>query len=171
MLSNGFFYLLLDTTGPRITLAGLPYTMRGIDYEVTIISNEAMDPGMQSVFAEDKNGKIEQIIMSLSKDGMSLSGTSQFLALAPGPVTITAQVCDDVGNISNVTDLTINLLDSGFYYCDIEAKAADADIGILAATAGIETHAPEVLLDILPGLCEISYTAATVSMDTERVRL
>ena len=113
------FELTLDTTGPNIEIYGINYTVKGAQYEFTVISDSSLML-WQDVYYIDSVG--QKIPLVLKMEGEKLTGITDFSQACRGIATIYVTLRDDVGNISNTAMLHVDILDSVYLYCDVSAK-------------------------------------------------
>lgn len=113
------FELTLDTTGPNIEIYGINYTVKGAQYEFTVISDSSLML-WQDVYYIDSVG--QKIPLVLKFEGKKLTGITDFSQAYRGIATIYVTLRDDVGNISNTAMLHVDILDSVYLYCDVYAK-------------------------------------------------
>ena len=113
------FELTLDTTGPNIEIYGINYTVKGAQYEFTVISDSSLML-WQDVYYIDSVG--QKITLVLKMEGEKLTGITDFSQACRGIATIYVTLRDDVGNISNTAMLHVDILDSVYLYCDVSAK-------------------------------------------------
>lgn len=113
------FELMLDTTGPYIEIYGINYTVKGAQYEFTVVSDSSLML-WQDVYYIDSVG--QKIPLVLKFEGKKLTGITDFSQAYRGIATIYATLMDDVGNISNTAMLSVNILDGVYLYCDVSAK-------------------------------------------------
>lgn len=162
-----YFDLMLDTTGPIIAVALNSYTVQGVECDITILSNERLSAEMQNVYIADAAGKKHNLILTISADGMSYTGTTNFNECAAGIATVYAQLQDDVGNLSNLASATINILPSSVYYC--EGDINDADIMTGFASCPISTtikhgrHRSDILSSC--SIADISTSSGKISIE------
>ena len=166
-----YFELTLDTTGPVVTFALNTFTVQGVECDITVLSNELLSAEAQTVYVIDAAGKKHNLILTISADGMSYTGTTNFNDCAAGIATVYAQLQDDVGNVSNLASAAINILAASVYYCDGDIKAAN--IRTSFTTSSIDTgikhgrHSAHILssltaADISTGSGKISIEKAVV---------
>ena len=166
-----YFALDLDTTGPLITVAINSYTLQGVECDITVLSNELPSSEAQDIYIIDAAGKKHNMILAISADGMSYTGTTNFNDCAAGIATVYAQLQDDVGNVSNLASAAINILAASVYYCDGDIKAANIRTSFTTSSidTGIEhgRHSAHILssltaADISTGSGKISIEKAVV---------
>lgn len=120
-----YFDLTLDTTGPIIAVALNTFTVQGVECDITTLSNELLSAEAQDIYIIDAAGKKHNMILAISADGMSYTGTTNFNDCAAGIATVYAQLQDDVGNVSNLASAAINILAASVYYCDGDIKSVN----------------------------------------------
>lgn len=148
VMKANYFTLTLDTTGPFIEVLGLDYSIRGALYDITVISNEPMDPGVQNCNVIDSAGKEHPVTLAISEDGLKYEGSTQFEGCAVGIATIIAQMRDDVGNLSNVSSKAVNILTAPIYHCNVDLACAGAEIAIDQAKVSVLTSQATVKMSV-----------------------
>lgn len=113
------FELTLDTTGPYIEIYGINYTVKGSQYEFTVISDSSLML-WQDVYYIDSIG--QKITLVLKMEGKKLTGITDFSQACRGIATIYVTLRDDVGNISNTAMLHVDILDSVYLYCNVSHR-------------------------------------------------
>lgn len=150
-----YFNLTLDTIGPQITLAVNTFTVQGIETDITILSNEPLSNAWQSVYIVDSQGKKYNMILSISADGTSYSGMTNFYECAAGIATVYAQLQDEVGNLSNIAAASINVLSASVYYCEADIHSV-ANIKLYLAVSSAD-------MDILPYKAKTAISSGTTA--------
>lgn len=118
---SSYFTLELDTTPPKIELFGMNYTTKGADYDIEIRSSEPLML-WQDIYIIDSSGSRIDVILAFSEDRTALRGTVAFRDVKAGLASIYAQLKDEVGNLSNLAVLMVNVLESMKVFCKVETK-------------------------------------------------
>lgn len=118
---SSYFTLELDTTPPKIELFGMNYTAKGADYDIEIRSSEPLML-WQDIYIIDSSGSRIDVTLSFSDDRTALKGTVTFRDVKAGLASIYAQLKDEVGNLSNLALITVNVLETVKIFCKVGTK-------------------------------------------------
>lgn len=105
---EGYFTLILDTTGPVITAYSPQYSDRNHSNEIRFVSNETL-ANYQNIYIIDSQGVTHNVIFSFN--GIDeYTGNVVFSNYPMGVASIYGQFKDDVGNLSNISITQVNII-------------------------------------------------------------
>lgn len=125
-MTNGFFTLELDTTGPNINIYMPNYTATSIETEIVIQSNEKLSE-YQEIYILDSNRKRHDLIFEYHGD--YLLGKLVMNNISIGIATIYARLKDDVNNLSNIAYKSFLLEDSTDLQLEIKEYSLNPIVG------------------------------------------
>ena len=121
-MNKAHFKLILDTTGPQITIEAPTYTTTTSPIVVTVSANEQLDL-YQEVYIIDINGVRHNL--TFDHEGDYLIGVVSFDSFDLGIVTLYARVRDVVHNLSNLASTSIHIMEGHKLYLDTEIRTWD----------------------------------------------
>lgn len=158
-----YFYLELDTTSPFIEILAPSYATPQTYVEITIESNELLDT-YHDVYAIDSKGERHDITLEYNYN--SFQGVVLFNSLPFGMVSIYARVKDSVGNLSNVAQKNINLIESDTLSLEVGAyskRLVSLNKGIIRLETNSKTDDSEI--NIKESSMDVSYSETRLESD------
>lgn len=146
------FVLELDTGGPQLNVVGPYYTVPYAHTEFVIEASETLGT-WQDIYVIDSGGNKHPLIMTIA--GKTCTGSYNFADCTLGIATLYIRLEDDVHNLSETAQFTINILLGGIVSIiareDVRLLELSEDqrmIGLSEDTRSVEVLCDERLIKL-----------------------
>lgn len=156
------FELILDTTGPNVTINAPKYSVLSSIANFEIIGSENLSPD-QDFYFMDAAGERHDVIFS--HDGNSFSGQVSFSSFSEGIAIFYGQVKDDVFNLSPVFTHSIKVENGSDV--DVELKDLKREIIIRDYTREIKSRGVIRFIESDKSIRELEITERKRAIDTK----